>query len=328
MVAKLENLPKWDGRRGWYEVWYATVNEPVTGYGFWFRYTLHVPPDPGTPADVAVWGFAFTPDGPDIAGKRTVPLTGAKLHATDAIVELDDAVLAEGRLVGSVADDRGRILRWDLAYEPAAESARPLPRALERVAPAYYLCPNLDVPARGSVWIDGRRLELRSASLGQSHIWGRHHAGAWAWIHVRVPSGPLIDAIQVRPHVPGAGEAARALPARPFAVVEHRGRRRRFGPFGISGRYAFGVWHLVCTGPDARLHVTAQAPSPRFVQVTYHDPGGADVFCANTEVGDATVEVLVRSGGGWRTDETHVVRGTAHLEFGSRTAYPEVPVAF
>lgn len=330
MIPKAENLPRWDGRRGWYEVWYATCTHAASGTGLWLRYTLRVPPDPGTPGDAEVWAFAFHPhDGPVFAAKQTHPLASARLASGTTIFESGEAELGEGRLAGAVTAGDGRRMRWDIAYRPASTADGPLPRVLERIAPSHYTSPNLDVRANGTVHIDGQTLELDDERFGQSHIWGRHHAGAWSWAHLAVDDGFVIEALQARPHVPAG--LGRGLPTVPFVLVVLDGRPHRYAAVGrrrAGGRAHFPGWTLQLQGPDTRIDVDISAPPRRYVQVTYHDPDGTDVWCANTEVADATVELTRRAAGAWRTEGTYRLEQRAHVEFGAREPVRGVPVVF
>ncbi len=323
---KPENLPRWDGRRGWYEVWYATTNHAPSGTALWLRYTLHVPAD--AEGHATIWGVAFDRDGPVFAARQDHPLTAVRLGG-ETIMRVGDALLAEGHLAGALTDDGGRVLTWDLSFDPAEDAVGPLPHALERVTPSYYLNPNLDVRASGTVNVGDRILELDTEPMGQSHVWGRHHAGAWAWMHLHVDDGFVIEAIQARPHA--AARIGRRLPSLPFAVVSLLGSPQTFGPAGpwrARGRYTFPVWHLSLRGPDIRLEVSVRAPERRFIQVTYHDPDGSPAYCANSEVADGVVEVYRRYGRAWRQTEIHELSGRSHLEFGARSPYPGVPVVF
>ena len=57
------NEMQWRGQRGHYEVWYLTLHDAGSGWAFWFRYTLNVPPDPAQASEGLLWAFAFPPDG-------------------------------------------------------------------------------------------------------------------------------------------------------------------------------------------------------------------------------------------------------------------------
>ena len=56
----------------------------------------------------------------------------------------------------------------------------------------------------------------------------------------------------------------------------------------------------------------------------YIDPDGTEVWCANTEIGDARLTVYRRSGLRWREHRTLVSEGRAHFEHGGRERDPRV----
>jgi hypothetical protein len=64
------------------------------------------------------------------------------------------------------------------------------------------------------------------------------------------------------------------------------------------------------------------------VQVQYTDPDGSARHCANSEIASMAVEVYARSGSAWRHERSLSALGTAHLEFGRKEPFVELPVAF
>jgi hypothetical protein len=60
------------------------------------------------------------------------------------------------------------------------------------------------------------------------------------------------------------------------------------------------------------------------VLAPYEDPDGTDVFCANTEIGDAHLTIYRRSGLRWREHRQLHAAGRAHFETGGRTRDPAV----
>src|SRR5688572_8765655 len=116
-----ENRMRWDHKkRGFMDVWYATLNHAASGGGVWLRYTLTSPTQ--GPAYCELWGAFFDPDGKrSFATKRCFPidsLGGSNGRDDGALVRIEDAWLSENHLEGSLEQD-GRTLSWSLDFEPA-----------------------------------------------------------------------------------------------------------------------------------------------------------------------------------------------------------------
>ena len=62
----------------------------------------------------------------------------------------------------------------------------------------------------------------------------------------------------------------------------------------------------------------------QMVNAPYEDPDGQDLWCVNTEIGDARITVFKRAGLGWREHRTLTATRRAHFEMGSRTRDPAV----
>jgi len=60
------------------------------------------------------------------------------------------------------------------------------------------------------------------------------------------------------------------------------------------------------------------------INAPYVDPDGTDLWCANTEIGDAKLTVYRRSGFGWREHRTLTATRRAHFEVGGRVRDPAV----
>src|SRR5918992_2004483 len=107
-----ENRMRWDRRRrGFMEVWYATLNHRPSGSGAWFRYTLTAPdPERGEPY-CELWGFFFDPEGKRaFAAKKRLPIDhlGPPQGRDDgAIVRIGDSWLSENHLEGAIANSDG-----------------------------------------------------------------------------------------------------------------------------------------------------------------------------------------------------------------------------
>lgn len=327
-MPESDNAPVWDGsRRGHYEVWYLTLNHRPTGTGFWIRMTLEVPlPGRGDP-HARVWFAAFDSEEPGrgFAVNRAYPIGDLELSASPFAVRIGRALLGHDHASGSIGGS-GHSARWELAWPPAERTHRQLPEVVYRThfADTRVVSPNLDVPVRGTIEIDGRTLVLDGEPGGQSHLFGRKHAHAWAWAHCNAFSGrpgAVLEAITVRL------KRGIVLPPLTLLTLYLDGAVYRFtrltdalfsrGSFATA-RYAFRA-----AGRDVRIAGELACRPEDMVLAEYVDPDGEPVFCANTEVADAQVTLSRRLPHGWE-EERLVADATGHFEVAGRAPDPAV----
>ncbi|MBW3594527.1 MAG: hypothetical protein KY391_03025 [Actinobacteria bacterium] len=328
-----ENRMRWDRRTsGFMEVWYATAIHRATGCGVWFRYTLTAPTH--APAFCELWGFVFDPDRKrNFAGKQRfgIDRLGAPNGRDEgALVRIGDAWLSETHLEGAVA--RGeRMLEWSLDLDPADRCFHHLPARIRRRgerAVSAVCSPNLSVPFRGSVTIDGETLAFDDEPGCQSHRWGKRHPFTWAWAHCS-------DFAEGDAVFEGVAAKAPLGPLRPtttFLYLRYKADDLEFNELRwallAKSRYTLPTWAFTARTDRWKIVGAARASIDDFVQITYVDPDGTPRYCANSEIGDLAVEVYRRSGNGWVHDGSLTSRGTAHLEFGATERFEELPVAF
>jgi len=315
------------------EVWYATITHPETGVGLWLRYTI-IAPRSGEPY-CELWGFYFDLDNKKtFAGKRRVSADRLGRERDDgALVRIGDAWLSEGHLEGRVHDEGGRALEWSFDFEPADRCFQHIPRALRPRSEQHVstVCtPNLSVPFTGSATLDGDVIEFDRVRGSQAHLWGRTHSQSWSWAHC--------DSFEGHPDAVFEGLAARArvagIPAPPltFTYLRYDGRDLEFNSLKHSwrakSRYEMPAWAFSAHNDDFKIVGAARALPERMVQVTYEDPDGSRRFCANSEIADMAIELFGKQQGNWRHIDSLMCLRSAHLEFGRRDPFVEVPIAF
>jgi hypothetical protein len=331
-----ENQMRWDRkRRAFMEVWYITLNHTASGAGGWFRYTLTAPvPGNGDPY-CELWGFMFDPDGKrTFAAKNrySIDHLGASNGRDDgALVRIGDAWLSETHLEGAI-ERNGRSLAWSLDFEPADRCFQHLPEQLrsrieKRVS--TVCSPNLSVPFFGSITIDGDELGFDGELGCQSHRWGAKHSSTWSWAHCSRFEGG-VDAVF-------EGVAAQAsigpvpAPTTTLLYLNYEGEDLVFNELRWAlrarSRYEMPTWAFTAHNDRWKIAGAARATTDRLIQVRYEDPDGADRFCANSEIADLAVEVYERSDTGWRHRGSLTALRTAHLEFGRRQPFEELPLA-
>jgi hypothetical protein len=329
-----ENTMRWNrSDAGFMEVWYSTINHSETGGGLWLRYTITAPRR-GTPY-CELWGFFFDPSNKrTFAGKQRFSIDVLGRERDDgALVRIDKAWLSEQHLEGQVQDESGRVLQWSLDLEPSDRCFQHLPQPLrQRVEQrvSTVCAPNLSVPFTGSVILDGDELGFERVRGSQAHRWGRAHAQSWAWAHC--------DGFEGHPDAVFEGLAARArlvglpAPTMTFTYLRYDGNDIEFNSLKHSlqakSRYEMPTWAFSAQNDAFKIIGAARALPERMVQVAYEDPDGSQRHCANSEIGDMGIELFRKERGMWRHIDSLTCLRSAHLEFGRKDAFVEVPVAF
>jgi hypothetical protein len=181
------NRVRFDGTSGrFYEVWYFIFNDSISGDGYWIRYTLLNPLDDDPAAGGTLW-FAFTERAErahSVALKRGFAKPSLHVVPGEFRVRIGDAALEEGRLSGGFTAD-GHHVEWNLEYEPAGEPHFYFGKRLRRLTERRnsVTVPNPRIELRGSVTIDGRRLQIARAVGHQAHHWGIAQSPRWLWGH-------------------------------------------------------------------------------------------------------------------------------------------------
>jgi hypothetical protein len=330
-----ENRMRWDRRsNGFMEVWYTTLNHPETGAGLWFRYTLTSPKSGvGTPF-CELWGFYFDPEAKKSFGaKHRYPidrLGGSNGRDDGALVRIGDAWLSERHLEGEVSRE-GRSLAWSLDFEPSDKCFQHLPPQIRKRVESKVstVCsPNLSVPFSGSVKVDGEVLQIDRALGCQSHRWGRKHSSTWAWAHCSTfehGEDAVFEGVTAR-----ATFGPVPAPTMTFLFLRYKGEELTFNDLKWALRakssYEMPTWAFTARNDEWKIAGAARVQISKMMQVAYMDPDGSPRHCANSEIADLAIEVYRRDGQSWRHDGSLTALRTAHLEFGRRDPFVELPV--
>ncbi len=332
-ASAVDNVRRWDGAsRGRYEVWYLTLNHLESQTGYWIRYTLESPLEGHEDPYAQLWFAHFDAREPDrtFAINKVFPIDAMRAGADPFSVAIGDAELTHSSARGQLAGG-GHRASWDLTWLPAATTHRQLPRIMYRgggVGDTTVLTPNLDVPIRGTIEVDGRRFELAGEPGGQTHIWGKKHAHAWAWGHCNAfedRRGTAFETLTVRLKKRGL-----VLPPLTILCLYLDGEVYRWSEFQhtplTGGRYGTGRYAFRAIGARVRLDGEFTCRPEDMVVAQYHDPDGEASFCANTEVADLRLTVYKRDGllGRFREHAHLIAPRSGHFEVGGRERDPAV----
>ncbi|CAM3129203.1 hypothetical protein BST27_19555 [Mycobacterium intermedium] len=304
--ARSAVAPRWRGKAGRLEVWYATLSDPVTRAGLWVHYET-VAPTAGAPYAHG-WATYFPADGTPRTERfgpaATQPATGAAWFDN-----------AGGRVAPEEMTGRARSLAWNLSWKDTGAPLWTFPRvAWEReLLPGaqVVLAPTADFA--GSLTVDDTTHSVDGWRGGVAHIYGHGNAKRWGWIHADLGNGDVVEAVTAVSHKPGLNRLA------PLAFVRFRidGKDWPASPLpSLRMRTTLGVRHWQLEGRIGRRQVLIRVDQPpeRCVSLQYTDPDGGTVVCTNTEQADIHVEI---------DDRQWSVLGTGHAEVGLRG--PDAP---
>ncbi len=324
--AERENITRWGGGPGHYEVYYIKFNHRQSATACWIRYTLRVPYSGRAVAEL--WGIFFDAKDPakTMAARNTFPLSKAEIERDRFLFKAGDAMIAQTRAIGTVRGREGT-MRWDLRFEPMIRLFRHFPYDFMYRAglPATKaVSPNFSIKVYGTFEINGRTYVCRGEPGQQTHLWGTRHADQWTWANCnsfRQDGSAVFEGLSARVKAGGI-----MSPALTLFFIRYRGKDYRLN--GIArlltnrSKAAFPVWELGGALGGTRFRGILGAPVKTFVGVEYIDPDGERLWCYNTGVADMELAVYEH---GTRT-ATLTSEGTSSLEFGGRAMIPGISI--
>ncbi len=323
--AERDNIIKWQGQKGFYEVYYIKFNHLSTHTACWLRYTLLVPVK-GDPV-AELWAIFFDSKNPseNLAFKETHPSAEAEYSKERFYFRIKDAELFHNSARGEIK--RGdNFIRWDLYYEPNLKTFYHYPHNYMykfKLPRTKVLSPNFDIRINGTVKVNDRELICDNEPGQQTHIWGTKHAERWVWANCNSFSNQdgVFEGLSARIRL---GKVV-TPPLTPLYVC-YQGREyymnglwRAYKNFSSS---EVPLWRFSGTSGEYRFDGEAWSEIENFVGVEYTDPDGEKLWCYNTKVANMKIKVYMR---GQEADELRA-EGTAALEFVSRERHGRIPV--
>lgn len=311
------NELQWNGRKGFYEVYYLKGNSPTVA--FWLRYTISVPLK-GDPV-AELWGIVFEKDTITTC-KETFPLKQAGWQKEPFYFQVGEALLMDNKASGQVSGSEGQI-RWNMTWVPPAEAYRPYPPLLYRIPfpSTKFVSPGLDIGFSGDITVNGRTYHLDQAVCrGQlAHLWGTRHAERWAWAHCNQfgQERTVFEALSgvPRPNWPHLTlfyfkQGDLVIPLTGWRDWLRNESCYTLDRWTFSGRH--GKWRL-----DGVIDCD---PERQMVGVGYKDPDGGSLVCHNTKVADISLKLFQHDGQAWQLDRKLTGKGTCAFEVVEREA--------
>jgi hypothetical protein len=294
MDEESANARRCQDRRGTYEAWFVTVNDPASRRGFWIRYTTLVPSSGSEiQAQSALWAFAFdyADPGQNWGAKQMFPLDALQSGLHPFHLRLGHAAMDPGGCSGELHSDRG-IARWQLRWQSREPPFPFIDPRFQGISSVANVGARPALAVTGTIEIAGRSFHLELAPGGQQHTWGSSHALDWNW---GFASGPdfWVDGATSRIRsrfgrvLTGTALGAKAGPEsfRSNGLLQVL---RTKGPISADG------WVASARLDDRRLDVSVKPRRQDLIGVTYADPQGGARYCYHTEVADLALTLSRR----------------------------------
>jgi hypothetical protein len=328
------SYPRWDGRRGFYEVYFLKFNLPESEEAFWLRYTLLVPRSHEGQPRAEVWGFYFNPHAPERnwGAKSVVPLDSEAVEwqRRQFPLRIGSSLLQLESARGQVGTEQSA-LSWELHWRLPPQSLGLFPHAWLYRLPfprTKYHSPGWDIRFDGAVALQGRRIEIQNAPGQLAHLWGTDYAHSWAWAHANQFDGEvdaafeaLYATVRLGGRLRGMGIACLRLGNRYYALRNLRRCLSVKSEARLPHEAQKFVWQMEAQKRDFHLKIECEAEPLHFLGARYTTPSGEARYCHNTKVAAATV-TLTRT----RSGETHqlATRHGCALEWVLPEAHPAV----
>lgn len=323
--SEKENITRWRGEKGFYEVYYIKFNHLSSGTAFWLRYTL-LAPQKGDPV-AELWAIFFDAKQPrsNVAFKETHPVSLLEYSSERFYFKINDAELTHNSLKGELK--RGNsFIKWDLNFTPNERTFYHYPHAFMynfKLPKTKVLSPNFDIRINGRVEVNGREFICNDEPGQQTHIWGTKHAERWVWANCNsFKNGQRIfEGLSAQNKIGGI----LTPPLTPLYVMFNgreyfmNGLWRSYKNFSSS---RIPEWNFSGISAGFRFEGTARAEVDNFVGVEYTDTDGEKLYCYNTKVAD--LRIVVYKG---TKNVCELVSGkTTALEFVLRERDKRIPV--
>ena len=292
-------FPSIGDRAGHYESFFLKLSAPGGGRSAWIRHTVHKPP--AEPATCALWFTYFAAGAGPRAAKRSFD-AGALETPRDAYIRIGDAVLDDGRAVGSVETEALKA-SWDLRFSDRHRPFKHFPRELLYRAPlprTKLLSPYPNAVFDGHLEVDGERIAVEGWRGPVGHNWGSQHAERWVWVDASgFEGGSPEDYFDL-----AAGRIAMAGRTTPWignAMLVLDGVEHRLGGFGRSRSTEIRESPTGCSfrlrGKTAMVTGRVSAEPGDFVAWIYADPAGPEHHALNCSVSDLELDVELADAG-------------------------------
>ena len=329
------NALRWTAAtRGYYEVYYLTLNDLASETGYWIRYVVQAPEVTDRCAELELWFTSFDRRKPErsLGVFEGRPVAALESRAAPFRVGFEPAELRNGLARGAIGQGARRV-RWHLEWPVESELILPFPEALYSSGdvPGAMLYPYPATHFAGTIEIGDRRLVIADAPGEQSHIWGRKHPPHWLWAHCNRFDDDPAGYLEVSCIPASAG----GPPPVHMMIARIHGREvRLISPLDGSvaaSESAPGRWRLSAESERERVELEVACPLGLILEAPYTDPDRSNCFCLHSDLASCRLRLFERAAAEragsrpeWENVGELVSDGCCHVEWGDWHEHPEI----
>ena len=305
-------------KAGHYESFFQRANHPTRPIAFWIRYTIFSPNNHPEDAIGELWAIFFDGEtGNHVAVKKEVPFHQCIFKPDAFSVKVGDVSLEQGRLKGN-AGSHGHNISWELNYggDEAPLFLLPLKLYTAKFPKAKSLVGLPMAVYDGSLFVDGKRIEIENWVGSQNHNWGSRHTDLYAWGQVAgFDSHPnsFLEAASAKLKIGPVW-----MPWMTPIVLRHQGKEIKINSLLQTVRtkssFNYFSWNFISETQEIRLEGEISAPKEMFIGLNYRNPPGGSKHCLNSKIATCELKIQHKQSSQWGPPEVLFTRHRAAFE--------------
>lgn len=322
------NLPRFFGKRRFFEVYSLRFNDPAQQVALWYRQFLLLRSTDVAEAGLTLVLYDLADPRQNKIYHKTTPLDEARIEDDIFYFSVAGGEFYQKGCHGELQQDGVR-LNWELEWSPAERAFRHYPLRIfyKPVWPfAKIVSPNPDIRVSGDLNWGERHWHFDRIPACQTHVWGTHSAESWTWAQVNQfenDEAISFEAVSGRVYL-----RDRLLPPITLLRIILHGKEYRLNrPWHWRSNISFphvDRWHFEATSGGMRFVGEVFVDPKAVTGITYADPDGSARYVYRTESATLRLQIFRRDKNQWILERTYQSLPAMAYEFAQKEPVADV----